>query len=51
MQDTSRSGSYARIGRRYPRPQPAAAAREERSMLRRLASHVAAVIRRLRSRS
>jgi hypothetical protein len=50
MQDTSRSGSYARIGRRYPRPQPASLAPEERSAFRRLASRVAAVIRRLRSR-
>jgi hypothetical protein len=50
MQDTSRSGSYARIGRRYPRPQPVAQAREERSALQRFASRLVAAVRRLRSR-
>lgn len=50
MDQPSRSGSFARIGRSYPRPQPAALAPKERSRLERLASRVSQLIRRLKPR-
>ena len=50
MDQHSRSGSYARIGRSYPRPQPAGLAPKPPSPLGRFAVRVSALIRRFRSR-
>jgi hypothetical protein len=50
MDQPSRSGSYARIGRSYPRPQPAGPVPKRRSQLERLAGRVSALLRRLKSR-
>jgi hypothetical protein len=50
MDQPSRSGSFARIGRSYPRPQPAGAAPRQRSHLERLAVRVSQLLRRLKSR-
>ena len=50
MEQPSRSGSFARIGRSYPRPQPAALAPKQRSRLERLSDRVSQLLRRLKSR-
>jgi len=51
MDQPSRSGSFARIGRSYPRPQPSALApKQQRSRLERLGDRVSQLLRRLKSR-
>jgi hypothetical protein len=50
MDQSSRPGSFARIGRSYPRPQPSALAPKQRSRLERLSDRVSQLLRRLKSR-